>query len=86
MQTTLPSRAVHCTNDEQPLELVTVSAARTDIPRRGHMSTDYQERTFSQGESVSMRETSLIILEHPERPGESRQKFAGQLNLRMEEV
>jgi predicted HicB family RNase H-like nuclease len=31
-------------------------------------------------------DTSFIILEHLERPGESRQKFAGQLNLRVEEV
>jgi predicted HicB family RNase H-like nuclease len=30
--------------------------------------------------------TSFVILEHLERPGESRQKFAGQLNLRVEEV
>jgi hypothetical protein len=28
----------------------------------------------------------LSISEHPERLGESRQKFAGQLNLRVEEV
>jgi hypothetical protein len=29
---------------------------------------------------------SFIILEHPEQQGESRQKFAGQLNLQVEEV